>query len=69
MPVIIVGSEKNFAALRPRLFSGSVSTKAAGEVSAAIDHYRQFILYMGPDQAAFAADVRTRLSALAARLK
>jgi len=43
--------------------------EAAGEVSAAIDHYRQFILYMGPDQAAFAADVRTRLSALAARLK
>jgi len=37
MPVIIVGSEKNFAALRPRLFSGSVSTKAAGEVSAAIE--------------------------------
>src|SRR5262245_52883912 len=36
MSVIIVGAEKNFAALRPRLFSGSVSTKAAGEVSAAI---------------------------------
>jgi hypothetical protein len=36
MPVIVVGTEKNFAALRPRLFSGSVSTKAAGEVLAAI---------------------------------
>jgi hypothetical protein len=36
MPVIVVGAEKNFAALRRRLFSGSVSTKAAGEVSAAI---------------------------------
>jgi hypothetical protein len=36
MPVIIVGAEKNFAALRPRLFGGSISTKAAGEVSAAI---------------------------------
>lgn len=36
MAVIVVGNEKNFAALRPRLFSGSVSTKAAGEVSAAI---------------------------------
>jgi hypothetical protein len=36
MPVIIVGSEKNFAALRPRLFTGSVSTKAAGQVSSAI---------------------------------
>ena len=36
MSVIIVGAEKNFAALRPRLFSGSVSTKVAGEVSTAI---------------------------------
>jgi hypothetical protein len=34
--MIVVGSEKNFAALRPRLFGGSVSSKAAGEVSAAI---------------------------------
>ncbi|HXJ34396.1 MAG TPA: hypothetical protein VMS22_10205 [Candidatus Eisenbacteria bacterium] len=37
MAVIIVGEEKNFAALRPRLFTGSVSTKAAGQVSAAIE--------------------------------
>jgi hypothetical protein len=36
MPVLIVGSEKNFAALRPRLFSGTVSTKAAGEVADAL---------------------------------
>ena len=36
MAVLIVGSEKNFAALRPRLFSGSVSSKRAGEISAAI---------------------------------
>ena len=36
MPVIVVGTEKSFAALRPRLFSGSVSTKAAGAVLAAI---------------------------------
>jgi hypothetical protein len=36
MSVIVVGTEKNFAALRPRLFSRSVSTKTAGEVSAAI---------------------------------
>jgi hypothetical protein len=36
MSVIIVGSERNFAALRPRLFTGSVSTKVAGKVSAAI---------------------------------
>lgn len=37
MPVIIVGTEKNFAALRRRLFSGSVSSKVAGRVSAAIE--------------------------------
>jgi hypothetical protein len=36
MTVIVVGNEKNFAALRPRLFSGSVSSKTAGQVSAAI---------------------------------
>jgi hypothetical protein len=36
MSVIVVGAEKNFAALRSRLFSGSVSTKVAGQVSAAI---------------------------------
>jgi hypothetical protein len=36
MPILVVGSEKNFAALRPRLFTGRVSPKAAGEVAAAI---------------------------------
>jgi hypothetical protein len=36
MPVIIVGNEKNFTALRSRIFSGRVSTAAAQEVSAAI---------------------------------
>src|ERR1041384_94885 len=36
MPVIIVGNEKNFTALRSRIFSGRVSTSAAQEVSAAI---------------------------------
>jgi hypothetical protein len=36
MSVIVVGAEKNFAALRPRLLTGSISTKAAGEISAAI---------------------------------
>lgn len=36
MSVLIVGTEKNFAALRPRLFAGSVSSKVAGTVSAAI---------------------------------
>jgi len=36
MPVIVVGTEKNFAALRSRLFTRSVSSKVAGEVSAAL---------------------------------
>jgi hypothetical protein len=36
MPVIIVGSEKNFAALRPRLFSGRVPTAAMQEVTEAV---------------------------------
>jgi len=36
MPVIVVGTEKNFAALRSRLFTRSVSSKTAGEVSAAL---------------------------------
>jgi hypothetical protein len=36
MPVIIVGNEKNFAALRPRIFSGRVSNATVGEVSDAI---------------------------------
>jgi Tfp pilus assembly protein PilF len=43
--------------------------EAAGEASAAIDHYQQFIQYASPDQTAYAADVRARLAALAARLK
>lgn len=36
MSVIVVGAEKNFAALRPRLFAEAVSSRTAGEVSAAI---------------------------------
>jgi hypothetical protein len=36
MPVLVVGTEKNFAALRPRLFTGRVSTRDAREVAAAI---------------------------------
>jgi hypothetical protein len=36
MPVIIVGAEKNLAALRSRLFSGKVSNTAVREVSDAI---------------------------------
>ena len=35
----------------------------------ALDHYRQFLQYAGPDQAAYAQDVRARVAALAARIK
>jgi Tfp pilus assembly protein PilF len=43
--------------------------EAAGEAAAAIDHYKQFIQYASPEQAAYAADVRARVTALAARIK
>jgi hypothetical protein len=33
MPIVVVGTEKNFAALRPRLFEGKVSNTVAGEVA------------------------------------
>jgi hypothetical protein len=33
MPIVVVGNEKNFAALRTRLFAGTVSNKVAGEVA------------------------------------
>jgi hypothetical protein len=36
MAVIVVGTEKNFAALRPRLFSGKVSTAAVKETTEAL---------------------------------
>jgi hypothetical protein len=36
MAVIVVGTEKNFAALRPRLFSGRVSTAAVKETNEAL---------------------------------
>jgi hypothetical protein len=36
MPVIVVGTEKNFAALKSRLVTGRVSTVAVGEITAAI---------------------------------
>ena len=36
MPVIVVGTEKNLAALKPRLFEGSVSSAAAKQVNEAI---------------------------------
>jgi hypothetical protein len=36
MALLVVGTEKNFAALRPRLLTGSISTKQAGAISAEI---------------------------------
>jgi hypothetical protein len=36
MPIIVVGQEKNFAALRPRLFAAKVSNQTAGRVAAEI---------------------------------
>jgi hypothetical protein len=33
MPIVVVGTEKNFAALRKRLFEGQVSPKVAAEVA------------------------------------
>jgi hypothetical protein len=36
MAIIVVGNEKNFAALRPRLFAAKVSNRVAGEVAAEI---------------------------------
>jgi hypothetical protein len=37
MPIVVVGTEKNFAALRPRLFAGAtISNKAAGDVADAV---------------------------------
>ena len=43
--------------------------EAAGEASAAIDHYSSSSSTPSPEQAAYAADVRARLAALAARIK
>ena len=40
-----------------------------GEVGLALDHYRQFLQYAGPDQATYAPDVRDRVQALEVRIK
>jgi tetratricopeptide (TPR) repeat protein len=36
----------------------------AGELALALDHYRSFLQYAGPEQAGYAADVRARVQAL-----
>lgn len=41
----------------------------AGEAARAIDHYRQFLQYAGPEQEADAADVRARMPSLQARIR
>ena len=40
---------------------------AGGEAVRAVEHYRQFLLYAGPEQESYAADVRTRLQLLQSR--
>ena len=35
-----------------------------GEAALALDHYRAFLQYAGPEQAAYAADVRFRVQTL-----
>jgi tetratricopeptide (TPR) repeat protein len=39
----------------------------AGEIALALDHYRAFLQYVGPEQAGYAADVRSRVQALERR--
>lgn len=39
----------------------------AGEIALALDHYRAFLQYAGPDQASYTADVRLRVQALETR--
>jgi len=41
----------------------------SGEAAPALDHYRQFLQYAGPDQSGYAPDVRTRIAALQGRMK
>lgn len=43
--------------------------EAAGDAGRALDHYRQFLQYAGPDQEAYAQDVRARVQALQTRIK
>jgi len=43
--------------------------EAGGEAARALDHYRQFLQYAGPDQEAYAQDVRARVQALQTRIK
>jgi Tfp pilus assembly protein PilF len=42
----------------------AVQYEKAGELALALDHYRAFLQYAGPEQAGYAADVRVRVQAL-----
>jgi tetratricopeptide (TPR) repeat protein len=41
----------------------------AGEAARALEHYRQFLQYAGPEQSDYALDVRQRMQGLQARIK
>jgi Tfp pilus assembly protein PilF len=41
----------------------------SGEAAPALDHYRQFLQYAGPEQSGYAQDVRTRIATLQGRMK
>jgi predicted O-linked N-acetylglucosamine transferase (SPINDLY family) len=45
----------------------ALQSEKAGEMALALDHYRAFLQYAGPEQAGYAADVRSRVQALERR--
>jgi Tfp pilus assembly protein PilF len=47
----------------------AIQDEEAGDASRAIDHYRAFLQYAGPDQAARAPEVRARIDALRVKLR
>jgi Flp pilus assembly protein TadD len=48
----------------PAHYNLALQYEKAGEVALALDHYRAFLQYAGPEQSAYAADVRARVQAL-----
>jgi len=45
----------------------ALQSEKAGEIALALDHYRAFLQYAGPEQAGYAPDVRSRVQALERR--
>lgn len=45
----------------------ALQDEKAGEIALALDHYRAFLQYVGPEQAGYAADVRSRVQVLERR--